>query len=103
MCARGVNMRRDYLESQERTWTLEYVLSPDSVQRVCISHNYYTIGKAEDFKKLLVYVEHLKSEDDLERVALNIKLHSETLDTVYDIIRSLSGHLNVRPRQIWNM
>ena len=82
-----------------REWCFKYVLSVDSIWKVCVAHDYYTV-KTEEFNTLARYIGHIIYEEDLEKIALNIKLHSVTLDTVYDIICNLSGHINLRPIRI---
>lgn len=79
-------------------------LRPEDVRLVCIDHNYYTCGDNEEYDNMFSM---LKGETQvthsnitghrLQKIAEDIKDHSDTEETVEDIMWALSSKIRVTP------
>lgn len=77
-------------------------LSVEDVREVCISHQYYTRGDSrayEEMFSLLAFRTKTTGSNitsvRLEDIAQDIKDHSDTEDSVLDIMESLACHIRV--------
>lgn len=83
-----------------RMYRIAKTLSPESVRQVCISHNYYTRGTCKDYEEMFSILDYKTklsgsniSSLRLEEIAEDIKIHSNTEDTVEDIMSNLAVHI----------
>ena len=74
------------------------VLTAYAVREVCISHQYYTRGDYESYENMFEHCGYVNA-DTLEMIAKDIKDHSDTNDSVLDIMKTLAVHIhtNVTP------
>lgn len=74
------------------------VLTVEDVREVCIRHQYYTRGDCGAYQNMFEHCGYV-SADTLEVIAKDIKDHSNTEDSVLDIMRTLAVHIhtNVTP------
>lgn len=74
------------------------VLTVWDVREVCIRHQYYTRGDCEDYQNMFEHCGYVNA-DTLEVIAKDIKDHSNTEDSVLDIMKTLAVHIhtNVTP------
>ena len=74
------------------------VLTAYAVREVCISHQYYTRGDCEAYQNMFDHCGYVNA-DTLEVIAKDIKDHSNTEDSVLDIMQTLAVHIhtNVTP------
>lgn len=81
-----------------RNYNFVQVLTSEEVIEVCRDNDYYTRGDCEDYSNLLDMCGYV-TEESLEIIANDIKNHSVTEDSVFDIMRILAQHIhtNVAP------
>lgn len=74
------------------------VLTVEDVREVCIRHQYYTRGDCEAYQNMFDHCGYVNA-DTLEVIAKDIKDHSNTEDSVLDIMQTLAVHIhtNVTP------
>lgn len=74
------------------------VLTVEDVREVCIRHRYYTRGDCWAYQNMFDHCGYV-SADTLEVIAKDIKDHSNTEDSVLDIMQTLAVHIhtNVTP------
>lgn len=74
------------------------VLTVEDVRGVCISHQYYTRGDSLAYAEMFEHCGYVNA-DTLEVIAKDIKDHSNTEDSVLDIMQALAVHIhtNVTP------
>ena len=74
------------------------VLTVEDVREVCIHHQYYTKGTCQEYENLFEMCGYV-TPDSLENIAKDIKDHSNTEDSVLDIMKTLAVHIhtNVTP------
>lgn len=74
------------------------VLTVEDVREVCIRHQYYTRGDCEAYQNMFECCGYVNA-DSLEEIAKDIKDHSNTEDSVLDIMQTLAVHIhtNVTP------
>ena len=74
------------------------VLTVEDVREVCIRHQYYTRGDCEAYQNMFDHCGYVNA-DTLEVIAKDIKDHSNTEDSVLDIMQTLAVHIhtNVAP------
>ena len=74
------------------------VLTVEDVREVCIRHQYYTRGDCEAYQNMVDHCGYVNA-DTLEVIAKDIKDHSNTEDSVLDIMQTLAVHIptNVTP------
>ena len=84
-----------------KRYRITRTLSMESVRQVCINHNYYTRGTCQEYEDMFKdYLTH-KTEISgsnitsrrLHELAMDIKDHSETEDTIEDIMSNLVVHI----------
>lgn len=75
-------------------------LSKEDVRGVCIRHDYYTAGTCQEYENMFSILDketpqsHSNiSSHRLEMIAVDIKEHSHTDDTVEDIMENLVCHI----------
>ena len=68
-------------------------ISTIKIIRICIENDFYTDGDYEDYNNMLTFASSLKNAttDDLEKIASDIKKHSETDCEIEDIMFSLAN------------
>ena len=83
-----------------KKYRIAKILSPESVRQVCISHNYYTRGTCRDYDKMFSILNYKTKVSGsnisplrLEEIAEDIKIHSNTEDTVEDIMSNLVDYI----------
>ena len=69
------------------------VLTADSVREVCIRHQYYTKGDCLAYESMFEMCGYV-TPDSLENIAKDIKEHSNTDDSVLDIMKVLAVHIH---------
>ena len=82
---------------------LAKVLDREDVRQMCIAHQYYTRGDCRAYENMLGLLDLPRSKytgsnisaDKLEEIAEDIKDHSDTEDTVRDIMENLCRHIKV--------
>lgn len=82
---------------------LAKVLDREDVRQMCIAHQYYTRGDCRAYENMLGLLDLPRSKytgsnisaDKLEEIAENIKDHSDTEDTVREIMENLCCHIKV--------
>ena len=82
---------------------LAKVLDREDVRQMCIAHQYYTRGDCRAYENMLGLLDLPRSKytgsnisaDKLEEIAEDIKDHSNTEDTVRDIMENLCCHIRV--------
>ena len=82
---------------------LAKVLDREDVRQMCIAHQYYTRGDCKAYENMLGLLDLPRSKytgsnisaDKLEEIAEDIKDHSDTDDTVRDIMENLCCHIKV--------
>lgn len=82
---------------------LAKVLDREDVRQMCIAHQYYTRGDCRAYENMLGLLDLPRSKytgsnisaDKLEEIAEDIKDHSDTEDTVRDIMENLCFHIRV--------
>ena len=82
---------------------LAKVLDREDVRQMCIAHQYYTRGDCRAYENMLGLLDLPRSKytgsnisaDKLEEIAEDIKDHSDTEDTVREIMESLCCHIKV--------
>lgn len=82
---------------------LAKVLDREDVRQMCIAHQYYTRGDCRAYENMLGLLDLPRSKytgsnisaDKLEEIAEDIKDHSDTEDTVRDIMENLCCHIRV--------
>ena len=82
---------------------LAKVLDREDVRQMCIAHQYYTRGDCRAYENMLGLLDLPRSKytgsnisaDKLEEIAEDIKDHSDTEDTVRDIMENLCCHIKV--------
>lgn len=74
------------------------VLTVYDVREVCIRHQYYTRGNCEEYDNMFQHCGYVTA-DSLEVIARDIKDHSNTDDSVLDIMQTLAVHIhtNIAP------
>ncbi len=84
------------------SYRLRKSLSVYDVRRVCIEHDYYTRGDNKAYEEMFRMLDNKSrvtgsniSAYRLEMIAEDIKAHSNTEDTVEDIMSALAVHINV--------
>lgn len=62
--------------------------SRGAIRNACIERNWYTCGNCEEYEKILSYADKLKevTTDELEKIATDIKNHSDTDCNVQSIM-----------------
>lgn len=75
-------------------YSLVKVLTADDVRQVCINHNYYTRGDNDAYQNMFDNCGYVNVES-LEYIAKDIKDHSDTEDSVLEIMRNLAVHIHV--------
>ena len=86
---------------------LAKVLDREDVRQMCIAHQYYTRGDCRAYENMLGLLDLPRSKYTgsnisavkLEEIAEDIKDHSNTEDSVLDIMQTLAVHIhtNVTP------
>lgn len=83
---------------------LRKTLRAEDVRGVCIDHNYYTCGDNREYSEMFsmlnreTRVTHSNiTGHTLQRIAEDIKDHSDTEETVEDILWALSSKIRVTP------
>lgn len=84
-----------------KRYRITRTLSMESVRQVCINHNYYTRGTCQEyedmFKDYLTYKTKTSgsniTSNRLYELAMDIKDHSDTEDTIEDIMSYLAVHI----------
>lgn len=68
-------------------------ISMESVKKLCVEQKWYTCGDIEAYCKMLSFVQGViyASVDDLEKIATDIKEHSDTTYKVADIMYFLAN------------
>lgn len=82
---------------------LAKVLDREDVRQMCIAHQYYTRGDCRAYENMLGLLDLPRSKytgsnisaNKLEEIAEDIKDHSNTEDTVRDIMEYLCCHIKV--------
>ena len=82
---------------------LAKVLDREDVRKMCIAHQYYTIGDCRAYENMLGLLDLPRSKHTgsnisavkLKEIAEDIKDHSNTEDTVRDIMENLCCHIKV--------
>ena len=79
------------------------VLTAEDVRKVCVSHQYYTRGDCLAYSDMFEMCGYIQP-DSLELIAKDIKDHSDTEDSVFDIMKTLAQyiHVNVTPARRGN-
>ena len=80
---------------------LAKVLDREDVRQMCIAHQYYTRGDCRAYENMLGLLDLPRSKytgsnisaDKLEEIAEDIKDHSDTEDTVREIMENLCCHI----------
>lgn len=74
------------------------VLTASDVRQVCIANDYYTRGDCQAYSDMFEMCGYV-TPDTLENIATDIKSHSDTEDSVLDIMKTLAHyiHTNVSP------
>lgn len=87
-----------------KTTILKRTLRPEDVRMVCIDHNYYTCGDNEEYGNMFSMLDmkigaaHSNINGyRLQMIAEDIKAHSDTEETVEDIVWALSSKIRVTP------
>ena len=83
---------------------LAKVLDREDVRQMCIAHQYYNRGDCRAYENMLGLLDLPRSKytgsnisaDKLEEIAEDIKDHSNTEDTVRDIMENLCCHIKVK-------
>lgn len=70
------------------------VLEAEEVRMVCIRHKYYTRGDCSAYENMFSLCGYV-TEDSLDAIATDIKNHSNTEDSVLDIMQTLACHIKV--------
>ena len=86
---------------------LAKVLDREDVRQMCIAHQYYTRGDCRAYENMLGLLDLPRSKytgsnisaDKLEEIAEDIKDHSDTEDTVREIMENLCCHISVLSHQ----
>ena len=82
---------------------LAKVLDREDVRQMCIAHQYYTRGDCRAYENMLGLLDLPRSKytgsnisaDKLEEIAEDIKDHSDTEDTVREIMENLCCYIKV--------
>lgn len=85
------------------TMRLAKVLDKEEVRQMCIAHQYYTRGDNKAYENMLGLLDTFSKYSGsnitagrLEEIAEDIKMHSDTEDTVRDIMENLCCHIKVQ-------
>ena len=83
-----------------KKYRISKTLSPESVRQVCINHRYYTRGDCRAYERMFSILDYTTkvsgsniSPRRLEEISEDIKAHSDTEDTVEDIMTNLVAHI----------
>ena len=76
-----------------KNYNFVQVLTADEVREVCIRHQYYTKGTCQEYENLFEMCGYV-TPDSLENIAKDIKDHSDTEDSVLDIMKTLAIHIH---------
>lgn len=83
-----------------KRYRITRTLSVEDVRQVCISHNYYTRGTNEEYKDMFHLLDYKTktsgsniTSNRLQVIAMDIKDHSDTEDTVEEIMENLVVHI----------
>ena len=63
-------------------------LSMEKIIRMCIDNDFYTCGDCEEYDRMLTYANNVKraTTKEIEKIATDIKEHSDTDDQVINIM-----------------
>lgn len=83
-----------------KRYRISRVLSPEDVRQVCINNRYYTRGDSRAYENMFSMLENRTKHSGsnitaykLQEIAEDIKDHSDTEDTVEDIMSYLAVHI----------